>query len=75
MESEIKVHFKMKKENMIMIGMFSLLIAFVLGRFDSQYSIIDFCEGMFTGISMTLNLSFLIRFRIERGKNDQITDI
>jgi len=68
------MHFKMKKENMIMIGMFSLLIAFVLGRFDSQYPIINFCEGMFTGISMIMNLSFLIRFRIEKGIKGQIED-
>ena len=64
----------MKKENMIMIGMFSLLIAFVLGRFDSQYPIIDFFEGMFTGISITMNLSFLIKFRIEKGMTGQIAD-
>ena len=68
------MHFKKKKENMLIIGMFSLLLAFVLGRFDSQYPIIDFCEGMFTGISMTLNLSFLIKFRIEKGMNGQIAD-
>jgi len=72
MENEIKVRFKMKKEKMIMIGMFSLLIAFVLGRFENKYPIIDFLEGMFTGISMVTNISFLVRFRIEEGTHNQI---
>jgi len=57
-----------------MIGMFSLLIAFILGRFESKYPIIDFLEGMFTGISIVMNLSFLVRFRLERGMDDQIAD-
>ncbi len=55
--------------------MFSLLIALILGRFDNQYPIIDFLEGMFTGISLTMNISFLVRFRIERGMKDKIMDI
>ena len=69
------MHFKKKKENLFIIGMFSLLIALILGRFDNQYPIIDFLEGMFTGISLTMNISFLVRFRIERGMKDKITDI
>jgi len=68
------MNIKKKKENLLMIGMFSLLIAFILGRFESQYPIIDFLEGMFTGISIVMNLSFLVRFRLERGMDDQIAD-
>lgn len=62
---------KKKKENMLVIGMFSLLVAILLGRFGGQYVIIDFLEGLFTGISMVMNLCFLTRFGIEKRMNDK----
>jgi len=64
------MHFKKKKDNMLMLGMFSLLIAFILGRFDSQYPLIDFFEGVFTGISVVMNFSLLFMFGKEKRMND-----
>ena len=56
----------MDKEYMLAIGSFSLVIAIILGRFTGAGAIIDFLCGVFTGLSLTMNLSYLIRFRIEK---------
>lgn len=61
--------YKMKKENLFIIGIFSLLIANMFKFFDGQYVIFNFFEGMFIGISLVFNLSFLIRFGIEKRIN------
>ena len=56
-----------KPEYMFAIGMFSLAIALLLDRFAGQAPIIDFFVGVFTGLSLTLNLAYLIRYRIEKN--------
>lgn len=61
----------MNKESMFINGMFSLLIANLLGRFGGQHALTDFLEGMFTGVSLVLMLSFLIRYRMEKRINDK----
>jgi hypothetical protein len=63
------VLYKIKKENLFIIGIFSLLIANMFKFFDEQYVIFNFFEGMFTGISLVFNLSFLIRLGIEKRMN------
>ena len=65
------MRFKKKKEGMFVIGMVSLLVAILLGRFSGQFAIIDFFEGLFTGISLGMNLYFLARFGIERRMSDK----
>jgi len=67
------MHFKKKKERMLMIGMFSLVVAILLGRFGGQYVLTDFLEGLFTGLSLTMNLCFLVRFGKERRMNDNFS--
>jgi len=65
--------FEKKTEGMLIIGMFSLLVAILLGRFGGQYFLTNFLEGLFTGLSLVMNLCFLIRFGIERRMNDKIS--
>ena len=65
-----------RKEVLFAIGSFSLVISIILGRFSGINPVIDFFAGLFTGLSLTLNLSFLIKWRMERNainnSNNQI---
>jgi hypothetical protein len=56
----------MKKESMFIIGTISLTISIILSRFFPELPLISFFEGFFTGISMPMNLGFLIKYRIEK---------
>ena len=67
------MHFEKKKEGMFIIGMFSLLAAILLGRFGGEYALANFFEGLFTGLSIVMNLCFLVRFGKERRMNDKIS--
>jgi hypothetical protein len=60
--------FEKKKEMMLAIGSFSLTIAVLLNRFAGVGTIVDFLCGLFTGLSITMNLSYLIKFRIEKNQ-------
>ena len=68
----MKKNFRLRKESMLVIGLFSLMIANTLSRFGGNIFLINFFEGMFTGISLVMNLSFLIRFGVERRQNNQV---
>jgi len=59
--------FKKNKEVMLTIGLFSLTIAILLDRFAGPGIIVDFLCGLFTGLSLTMNLGYLIIFRMEKG--------
>lgn len=59
---------KEKPEWMLAIGSFSLVIAIILGRLSGQAPLIDFFAGIFTGLSMALNLSYLAKYRIEKNQ-------
>lgn len=61
-----------KKETMFIIGIFSLLISNILGRFGGQYALTNFLEGLFTGVSLAMMLCFLVRFGKERRINDKL---
>ena len=61
--------FSKNKEVMLTIGMFSLTIAILLDRFAGAGTIIDFLCGLFTGISLTMNLGYLIKLRIDKNSN------
>ena len=60
----------MKKEGFFMIGMLSLAISVLLGRFFRGYPQIDFLDGMFCGISVVMNITFLYKFGKERRSID-----
>jgi hypothetical protein len=59
--------FEKKKEIMLAIGMFSLTVAVLLNRFAEAGTMVDFLCGLFTGLSMTMNLGYLIKFRLEKN--------
>ncbi|MFW9989532.1 MAG: hypothetical protein ACFFC3_12830 [Candidatus Odinarchaeota archaeon] len=59
--------FNKNKEIMLTIGMFSFTIAILLDRFAGAGTIIDFICGLLIGISLTMNLGFLIKLKIERN--------
>jgi hypothetical protein len=58
--------FKIKKEWMLVIGVFSLIVANLLKFFGGYFLTTDFLEGMFTGISLVMNFCYLIRFSLEK---------
>lgn len=57
----------LKDENILAIGMISMAFGILIGRFlhfeYAGFSLTDFTEGILTGLSMTLNLTYLIRKR------------
>ncbi|MFX0105402.1 MAG: hypothetical protein ACFE75_07925 [Candidatus Hodarchaeota archaeon] len=57
----------MKKESMFIIGTSSLTISLILGILLPNLPLISFFEGMFAGISLAMNISFLIKYRLERN--------
>ncbi len=63
------MHFNKSKEMMLAIGMFTLTITIILGRFAGSGTIIDFLSGIFTGLSLTMNLAYLITLRLEKIQN------
>jgi len=64
-----------KKENLLIIGISSLLIMMCLRIISIELPILDFLEGMFTGISIVMNISFLFRFGKEQKiKNFNLQD-
>jgi hypothetical protein len=64
---------KLKNETLMAVGMFSLTLSVVIRVFfDMSYmgfSVTDFLEGVFAGISMTTNLAYLVRRRLAQ-RND-----
>jgi len=59
---------KLKKEVMLTIGMVSLSISLLLDRFAGKEPLVDFFCGLFTGLSITLNITFLIKYKYEMNK-------
>jgi hypothetical protein len=57
----------LKDENILAVGMMAMAIGILIGRFThfeySGFAISDFIEGILTGISLTLNLAYMIRKR------------
>ena len=57
----------LKDENILAVGMMSMAIGILVGRFThfeySGFSISDFVEGILTGISLVMNLAYMIRKR------------
>jgi hypothetical protein len=60
-----------KTENTLLaVGMISLSLGILIGRFlhieYSGFSISDFVEGLLIGVSLVLNLTYLIRLRLNK---------
>ena len=53
----------LKTETMLSIGMISMALGILIGRFVhieiSGFSISDFVEGVLVGLSLTMNLAYL----------------
>jgi len=56
-----------KQENLQALGMFSISLGILIGRFlhfeYSGFAVSDFVEGVLVGLSLVLNLAYLIRTR------------
>jgi hypothetical protein len=54
-----------KDETVLSFGMMSLAVGILVGRFTSfevsGFSISDFVEGLLTGVSLVMNLYYLVR--------------
>ena len=58
---------QLKDEAMIAIGMISLALGILIGRFltfeIAGFSVTDFVEGVLIGLSLVMNITYLIRKR------------
>ena len=65
---ELKPRFK--DETMLAIGMISMALGILIGRFlhfeYSGFSISDFIEGVLIGLSLVMNFAYLIRRRAKK---------
>jgi hypothetical protein len=61
---------KMKKEGFLVIGMLSITISIVLNIYFEGIPVIDFLEGMLSGISVVMNATFLYKFGRDRRLRD-----
>ena len=59
---------KRRKEIMFAIGTFSLVIMVILRLINWGVPIIDFFLGLFTGLSLTTNLAYLIIYSKEKNQ-------
>lgn len=58
---------KLNDERILAIGMISLALGILIGRFlhfeYGDFSITDFIEGILIGLSLVMNIAYLIRKR------------
>jgi hypothetical protein len=58
---------QLKDENILAIGMISIALGILIGRFlhveYAGFSITDFLEGVFVGLPLVMNLVYLVRKR------------
>ena len=58
---------KLSDERILSIGMISLAIGILIGRFlyfeIAGFSVSDFTEGILIGLSLVMNITYLIRKR------------
>lgn len=65
--------YRMKKEWMFVIGVCSLILANLLKLFGGKFVMVDFFGGMFTGISLVMNLCYLIRYSSEKKMRSNLS--
>ncbi len=55
-----------KNENILALGMISMALGILIGRFLHfeylGFSVTDFVEGVLTGLSLVMNLTYLVRY-------------
>lgn len=60
----------LKDETLLAIGMISMALGILIGRFIhfeySGFSVSAFVEGLFVGLSIVMNLAYLIRLRSKK---------
>ena len=60
----------LKDETILAIGMISMALGILIGRFFhfeySGFSVTDFSVGVLVGLSLVMNLVYLIRFRSKK---------
>jgi hypothetical protein len=58
---------QLRDESILAIGMISIALGILIGRFlhfeYSGFSITDFVEGVLVGLSLVMNLTYLVRMR------------
>jgi hypothetical protein len=58
---------RLSDERMLSIGMISLAIGILIGRFlyfeIAGFSVSDFVEGILIGLSLVMNIAYLVRKR------------
>jgi hypothetical protein len=58
---------QLKDETILSIGMLSMAVGILIGRFlhfeYAGFSVTDFVEGILVGLSLVMNLTYLIRMR------------
>jgi len=58
---------KLSDERILSIGMISLALGILIGRFlyfeYAGFSVTDFIEGVLVGLSLVMNITYLIRKR------------
>ena len=52
---------------MILIGIVSLIISILLNLFAGDFPALNFLKGLFTGISLVINLGYLFKLRIKNN--------
>lgn len=61
---------QLKDETMLAIGMISIALGILIGRFVhieySVFSVSDFIEGILVGLSLVMNLTYLIRIKSKK---------
>jgi len=61
----------LKDETMLSVGMVSMALGILIGRFLHYeylgFSVSDFLEGVLIGISLVMNLMYLIRMRSKKN--------
>jgi hypothetical protein len=61
----------LKDENILAIGMISLALGILIGRFLHfeylDFSVTDFVEGILIGLSLVMNITYLVRKRRKKG--------
>jgi len=60
----------LKDETLLSVGMVSLAIGILIGRFlyyeYSGFSVSDFLKGILIGISLVMNVTYLIRVKLKK---------
>ncbi len=60
----------LKDETLLAIGMISMAVGILIGRFVYfeylGFSVSDFLEGILIGLALVMNLTYLIRYRSKK---------